>query len=118
MRALVLWVAVLVSMSAYSQTSSQQLDLASLPETPSTSKVLSANSEEHSSAAFIVQPVTPTVPSLVIRPAQPEAKGKIDRNFIIATVFQIGATVADIESTQHGLSHGAKEGNPLFGERP
>src|ERR1700756_3059336 len=76
MRASVLWVAVLVSMSAYSQTSSQQLDLASLPETPSTSKVLSANSEEHSSAAFIVQPVTPTVPSLVILPAQQEAKRK------------------------------------------
>jgi hypothetical protein len=41
-----------------------------------------------------------------------------NRSFVLLTVFQAAATIGDIESTQLGLSHGAREANPLAGERP
>jgi len=41
-----------------------------------------------------------------------------DRNFFLTALFQVGATIGDIESTQYGLSHGARELNPLYGSHP
>jgi hypothetical protein len=42
----------------------------------------------------------------------------VDRNFVLFNLFQLGATIADVESTHFGLSRGLRETNPIFGERP
>lgn len=54
----------------------------------------------------------------MILTAPPREKRVVNRSFILASLFQVGATIGDIETTQYGLSHGHKEGNPLFGSAP
>lgn len=118
MKSVILGLLLLGGTPAFFQVLSHELIAQSLPDAPSTMKLFAEKSEENTNEAFTVQPIKPTIPSLVIRPVQRDASRVVNRNFIIAAIFQIGATMADVESTQYGLSHGAKEGNPLFGERP
>ncbi|MGC2195993.1 MAG: hypothetical protein WA628_15055 [Terriglobales bacterium] len=70
-------------------------------------------------APFVVQPIRFTPPALLIQsgPAG-ERKRVADRGFILTSLFQIGATIGDIESTQYGLSHGAREANSLYDSHP
>jgi hypothetical protein len=42
----------------------------------------------------------------------------INRAFALFTFYQFAASIADVESTVHGLSHGASEANPLVGSHP
>jgi hypothetical protein len=118
MKSAILGLLLLGIIPIFFQALSPELIAQALPDAPSTMKLLAEKSGEDTNEAFTVQPIKPRVPSLVIRPVQREASRVVDRNFIIGAIFQIGATVADVESTQYGLSHGAREGNPLFGERP
>ncbi len=62
-------------------------------------------------------PVTPMAPSAVAARAK---KPKLfDRSFAWWTGASFAATVADIESTQHGISScGAVELNPMLGSKP
>ena len=58
-------------------------------------------------------------PSFRIDPQPPRARRKIvDCQFIILSLAQLGAVIADVESTEYGLSHGSRESNPLAGPRP
>ena len=66
----------------------------------------------------------PAVPSAIVRPAAvavvPAKQPKwFDRSTSIWMVASFGATVADIESTRHGITAcGMTEVNPLFGRSP
>ena len=87
-----------------------------LPDSPS---ALKQHKESNALDAANLHTLGGAPPALAIMP-QPPAKhaNVVDRKFILFTVFQFAASIADVESTQYGLSHGAAEGNPLFGSRP
>jgi hypothetical protein len=51
------------------------------------------------------------------RPAK-ESHKILDKKFLLLTVYDFSATVADIESTEHALSVGDHESNPLLGYYP
>ncbi len=87
-----------------------------LPDSASTSK---ASADNGSGNPFSAQPIRFTPPTLAIQSTPPRERMRTaDRSFWLTHVFQIAATVADIESTQYGLAHGAREANPLFGSHP
>lgn len=93
-------------------TSAEQLGL---PDSASATKFKADGAE----SAFSVQPIQFAPPPLSLEPGPPrESKRVADRNFFLTALFQVGATIGDIESTQYGLSHGARELNPLYGNHP
>ena len=57
-------------------------------------------------------------PSLQIMSPQEKPRRVADRGFWSLTFFQVGAVVADIETTQYALGHGGHEWNPLAGDHP
>lgn len=109
---------LLLSISLAAQDSRAASNTALLPEMSSASRVLAESDASTSGTPFTVQPVRPTRQSLVILTAPPREKRVVNRSFILASLFQVGATIGDIETTQYRLSHGYKEGNPLFGSAP
>jgi hypothetical protein len=109
-------VAISLSLPVFGQSLQQSTSDKTLPDSPSATKVLADNTR---ATPFVSQPLRPAVPALVIQSAPPKEKKRVaDRSFILSSLFQIGATIGDIESTQYGLGHGVREGNPLFGSRP
>lgn len=91
-------------------------DEKALPDSASASK---ASAEDVSGNLFSAQPIPVTPPSLAIQSLSTrERTHTANRSFWLTHLFQVAATVADIESTQYGLSHGAREANPLFGIHP
>jgi hypothetical protein len=58
-------------------------------------------------------------PSLEILSSPQEKPRRVaDRGFWFLTLFQVGAVVADVETTQYALAHGGHEWNPLAGDHP
>jgi len=51
-------------------------------------------------------------------PPAKESHKILDKKFLLFTVFDFSATVADIESTEHALPRGYHESNPLLGSYP
>jgi hypothetical protein len=116
MKCLALCAFVSLSWAAFGQNLQPSTNEKSLPDSASTSKVASENNSE---TPFVVRPVPTRPPTLRIEAGPPaERRHVADRGFLIVSLFQIGATIGDIESTQYGLGHGAKEANPLFGSHP
>jgi hypothetical protein len=109
---------LLLSISLAAQDSRAASNTAPLPESPSASRIFAESDVSTSGTPFTVQPVRPTPQSLVILAAPPREKRVVIRSFILASLFHVGATIGDIETTQYGLSHGHKEGNPLVGSAP
>jgi hypothetical protein len=115
MKCLVLCGVVLVGWVAFAQTLQPSADQNRLPDSASTSK----GTENASGTPFVVRPVPVRPPALSIQTGPPlETERVASRRFILASLFQIAATIGDVESTQYGLSHGAREANPLFGSHP
>jgi hypothetical protein len=115
MKCLLLCAVVSLSWSAFAQNLQPSTNEKSFPDSASTSKAAAENAD----MPFVVRPVPIRPPTLRIE-AGPTAERRhvADRKFLIASLFQIGATIGDIESTQYGLGHGAQEANPLFGSHP
>ncbi len=87
-----------------------------LPDSASATK---GKQDYVSEAAFSAQPIHFTPPPLSLEPSPPRERKRVaDRSFLLAALFQVGATIGDIESTQYGLSHGARELNPIYGSHP
>src|SRR5579864_6299417 len=109
MKCLLLCAVVSLSWSAFAQNLQPSTNEKSLPDSASTSKAAAENAD----MPFVVRPVPIRPPTLRIE-AGPTAERRhvADRNFMIVSLFQIGATIGDIESTQYGLGHGAKEAKP------
>jgi hypothetical protein len=115
MKCLLLCAVVSLSWSAFAQNLQPSTNEKSLPDSASTSKAAAENSD----MPFVVRPVPIRPPTLRIETGPTaERRHVADRKFLIASLFQIGATIGDIESTQYGLGHGATEANPLFGSHP
>jgi hypothetical protein len=58
-------------------------------------------------------------PALEILSVPQEKRRRVaDRGFWLLSVFQVGAVVADIETTQYALARGGHEWNPLAGDHP
>jgi hypothetical protein len=92
------------------------VDDQALPDSASTSK---ASADNGSGNPFAAQPIRFSPPALAIQSAPSRERTRTaDRSFWLTHLFQIAATVADIESTQFGLARGAREANPLFGSHP
>jgi hypothetical protein len=112
MRCWLLCAVLFLSFPVTGQNPSQE---GGLPDSASATKFTSDGSE----TAFSVQPIHFAPPPLSLEPGPPrESKRVADRNFWLTALFQVGATIGDIESTQYGLSHGARELNPLYGSHP
>lgn len=95
---------------------SDQPPALSLPDSPSSTKP-SQQVAKLNFASFRTSPEVP--PALVIQgPTVKESHKVVDRPFILFTIAEFGATVADIESTERGLSSGYHEDNPLLGSHP
>ena len=90
MKCLLLCVVVCLSWSAFAQNLQPSTNEKSLPDSASTSKAAAENSD----MAFVVRPVPIRPPTLRIE-AGPTAERRhvADRKFLIASLFQIGATV-------------------------
>jgi hypothetical protein len=116
MKCLLFCAVLSLSLPAFGQSPQASTSQQAWPDSASTSKVAADNT---SIAPFVVQPIHFTPPALLIQsgPAR-ERKRVADRGFILTSLFQIGATIGDIESTQYGLSHGAREANSLYGSHP
>ncbi len=113
MKVFLCYLAVFSALIMVGQTSQPVADQA-LPDSASTSRAAADGA-----SAFTVQPIRVTPPALLIQTNVPVERRRVfDRSFLWTALFQIGATVADIESTQYGLSHGARELNPLYGNHP
>lgn len=115
MKCRMLCAVVFLSWAAFAQNLTPSTNEKTLPDSASASKVASENSEP----IFVVRPVPVRPPALLIDAGPPAERRRVaDRSFIIASLFQIGATLGDVESTQYGLGRGAREVNPLFGSHP
>ena len=113
MKAFLCCVALLSALTMVGQTSQSVAEQA-LPDSASSSKAAAEGA-----STFTAQPIRVTPPALLIQSNPPQERRRVvDRSFLWTTLFQVGATVADIESTQYGLSHGARELNPLYGNHP
>jgi len=87
-----------------------------LPDSASATK---GKQDYDPAAAFSAQPIHFTPPPLSLEPSPPRERKRVaDRSFLLAALFHVGATIGDIESTQYGLSHGARELNPIYGSHP
>jgi hypothetical protein len=116
MKPLLLFPMLFLSFSLFGQTLRALTTDHPLPDSPSETRLRAASSETPSETAFPVQPVRPIPPPMMIRTAPVgERKHVMNRSFILVSLFQVGATIADLESTQYGISRGYKEGNPFFG---
>jgi len=111
---------ILLTLSTYAFCQTQQaiesVAMNTLPDAPSATSAIyegaSAGTSQlrslgNPSAALVIQTLPPAKP-----------KATIDRSFALLTLFQVLSSVADVESTQYGLSHGAREENPMFGSHP
>ena len=106
-------VALVSACTLFGQTS-QPVAEQTLPDSASTSKAAAEGA-----SAFTAEPIRMAPPPLSIQSNPPvERRRVVDRHFLWVALFQVGATLADIESTQYGLSHGAREINPLYGNHP
>jgi len=115
MKCLLLCAVVCMSWAAFAQNLQPSTNEKSLPDSASTSKAAAENADMR----FVARPVLIRPPTLRIETGPTaERRHVADRKFLIASLFQIGATIGDIESTQYGLGHGAQEANPLFGSHP
>ena len=116
MKRLLLCAGLLLSVPVFGQSSQQPTPEQMLPDSASTSKITADNT---SALSFVIQPIRSTPPVLLSQSGPPREGTRVaDRSFILPTLFQIGATIGDIESTQYGLSHGVREANPLYGSHP
>ena len=102
---------LIMSLPASAQTASTPSEQA-LPDAASSRFI-------QEKTTFSAQPLRLTPPPLRIEPAPSRRRKPVaDRSFWLAAMFQVGAAIADIESTQYGLGHGARELNPLYGTHP
>jgi hypothetical protein len=105
-------VAISLSLPVFGQSLQQSTSDKTLPDSPSATKVLADNTR---ATPFVSQPLRPAVPALLIQSAPPKEKKRVaDRSFILSSLFQIGTTIGDIESTQYGLGHGISRGKPAL----
>jgi hypothetical protein len=120
MRSMFFCLALFLCSDAYGQhlQNFSAAESVALPDAPSTTQNTTDARTPGMSAQMRSLGATP--PALLIRmPTVAESPRKtIDRSFILLTALNFAGTIADIESTQYGLSHGARESNPLFGSHP
>lgn len=110
---ILLWFA-LPACGQVSSAAQDQPPVLALPDSPSFTKQEVARLNF---ATFRTAPEVP--PALVIQAPMPKESHKVlDRQFVLFTLAEFGATVADIESTMHALTSGYHEDNPLLGSQP
>jgi len=115
-----LFLYILLSTSTYvcgqehQQRSENTVEFAALPDAPSATQQFVNGGTPAPLRSLGTAP-----PALLIQSLPPgKARRTADRSFVLLTLFQLAASIADVESTQHGLANGAAEGNPLFGSHP
>ena len=113
---LVCW-SVLLGCSVYAQTS--HLDPDTLPDCPSTSKMLAREQAKNPGSAPTPEPPKQAEPT----PAGQLHSGKksqhvVDRNFLLGNLFAVGAMFAGIESLKYKISHGNGPGDSPYGTPP
>lgn len=108
MKCLLLCAVVSLSWAAFAQNLKPSTNEKSLPDSASTSKVAAENAE----TPFVVRPVPIRPPLRIEAGPGAEKRHVADRNFMIVSLFQIGATIGDIESTHYGLWPRHEGGEP------
>ena len=116
MKVLVFVISLFLSISLWGQTATSDL-AENLPDSPSVSKLLAEQQAGGSGTPVKIESASRSTPSPANNPTEPALR-TLDRTFVLASVFQVGATIANVEALEYKISQGNGPGDSPYGKPP